>query len=210
MAGTEAILETVKPIAGIATNIGVIVIVAVFVIGVFAAIMYYLWYQKRWKQFEARIWQQDAFGQIVEKRDDAGIFVDRVTKAKRFFVKHSKSSLSADEVPIVMLGSKKIVYIRQNGLKNFEYVKPTTLNDNPSLKIVTESDVNWAVLDYERQKNAFSKNQWLQYMPFIALGIVAIVIMIIFIYFFKQLDVLQSFGNSLVEAARILNPSVIQ
>lgn len=210
MAEMEAILETVKPVAQTSLNIGLIVIVGLFVVGVMGVLVY-LWYRNRkWKQFEARIWQQDAFGQIVEKTDDAGIFVDRITKAKRFFMRRSKSSLSADEVPIVMLGAKKVVYIRQNGMKNFEYVKPSALNDQPPLKIVSEQDVNWAVLDYERQKNTFEKNKWLQYLPMIAIIVVAVIIMIIFIYFFKQLDILREFGHSLVEAARILNPSVIQ
>jgi hypothetical protein len=69
---------------------------------------------------------------------------------------------------------------------------------------VGEEDVNWGVNAYERQKKIFGSNALLQYLPFIALGFVSIVILIMFIYFFKQFSVLKDVALAFESAARTL------
>jgi hypothetical protein len=66
---------------------------------------------------------------------------------------------------------------------------------------VGEEDVNWAVNTYERQKKVFSNNTLMQYLPYISLGVVAIIIMVIFIYFFKDFGVLKEMATELHAAA---------
>jgi hypothetical protein len=69
---------------------------------------------------------------------------------------------------------------------------------------VGEEDVNWATNTFAKVKSQLLENKLMQYLPFIALGIVSIVIMIIFIYFFKKFDVLVAMADKLDHAATVL------
>jgi hypothetical protein len=158
---------------------------------------------KWWKysQFSCRIWEQDGFGQWRETVDRAGIFVDRKTNNKRFFLKKANVGLSADNVPYISTkGVRKIVYLLRTGLKNFRFIRITPSNPSVFLN-VTEEDVNWAVNAYERQKKIFSKDLFLQYLPFMILAFVCIIILVIFIYFFKNFDTLKEVAVAFREAA---------
>jgi flagellar basal body-associated protein FliL len=198
-----------KTAAG-AANVGIIILVGLVIIGVAVFIIWMIHQSRKWKQFEVRVWMIDAFGQVMESKDKGGIFINKITNAKRFYVKNCKADLPPDNIPIIPIGKKRIVYIRQVGQKNFEYVYPSKIYEDKALNVVSEQDVNWAINDFMKHKETFSKNSWLQYLPFIALGVVAVVIMIIFIYFFKKLDVLEAMSANFLEAAKVLNPSVIQ
>lgn len=158
---------------------------------------------KQYTEFLCIIWKNDAFGQLIEVTDGAGIFTDGKTKNKRFFLKKANVGLNPDNVPYVQRGNKRIVYLRQDGLKNFSFVRPVIHNQNVSLE-VGEEDVNWAINAYERQKNIFAQNLLMQYLPFIILAFVSIVILIIFIYFFKNFGVLADAAVALKEAAQAL------
>lgn len=81
-------------------------------------------YWKRWAQFEVRVWGEDGFGQIQETIDKGGIFVDSKTKNKRFWLKNGNVGLNPDDVPVLRVGNKKIVYVRRYGLKNFRFMYP--------------------------------------------------------------------------------------
>lgn len=159
--------------------------------------------KKRYGQFKCIIWERDGFGQITETSDRAGIFVDGKTKNKRFFLKKANVGLDPDNVPYISRGGEKFVYLIKTGLKNFQFVKPRIRDEKVFLE-VGEEDVNWAVNSYERQKKVFGTNALLQYLPFIALGFVSMIILIVFIYFFRQFGVLKDVAIALQNAAEAL------
>jgi len=173
--------------------------VGAFVVGCFW--LYTKW--KRYSQYNCRIWEQDGFGQWRELYDDAGVFVDRKTQNKRLFLKKNNVGLSPDNIPYIPSGSKKIIYLLKTGLKNFRFIKIRP--NNPSVVLsVGEEDVNWAINSYERQKKIFSQDRLMAYMPFILLAFVSLVILVIFIYFFKEFGTLKGVAQSLSEAAHSL------
>ena len=73
--------------------------------------------------------------------------------------------------------------------------------------IITEEDVNWAINSYERQKKIFQSSTLMQYLPFILLAFVSVIILVMFIYFFKDFAVLRDVAIALREASVSLGQS---
>ena len=158
----------------------------------------------RYKQFTCNIWQKDGFGQITEKYDQAGIFVDDYTKNKRLWLKKANVGLSPDNIPFITTGGgRKKVYLLQTGLKNFKYIKP-----NVGVGLINftvgEEDVNWAINTYERGKKLFSQTWLAQYLPFIILAFVCLIILVLFTSLFKQIPAIKGLVEQLVEVAKYL------
>lgn len=180
------------------------IIVGLIALGVIILIFILIRKKKRFSQFKCVIWRTDSSGRIQESYDRAGIFLDGKTKNKRFFLERSNVGLDPDNVPdIPTPKGKRTVYLLQTGLKNFHFIRPSIAYPAITLS-VGEEDVNWATNAYERTKNRFMQNTLLQWMPFILLAFVSIVILIIFIYFFKNFDVLRDVAISLQETARTI------
>ena len=194
-------------LAGISSSaLTTIVLMAsvIFVGGVAIGVVVFILRERRYREFKCVIWEKDGFGQLTQKYDKAGIFVDGKTKNKRFFLRKANVGLSPDNIPYIpSQRGNKVVYLFRIGLKNFHYIKPNVANPTIALN-VGEEDVNWAINDYEKQKQMFSQNMLLQYLPFIALAFVSMVILIIFIYFFREFDTLQGAATALKEAAQAL------
>lgn len=175
-------------------------------LGGIGTFLYLKW--KRYNQYECVIWEKDGFGNVREYHDKAGIYVDKKTQNKRFFMKHANVGLNPDNVPYVP-GKKKTVYLMRTGLKNYRYVNMASfakkaISNNEINFIVGEEDVNWAINAYDRQKKLFNQNMLMQYLPFIALAFVSIIILVIFIYFFKDFAVLKETAVALREGATAL------
>lgn len=180
------------------------IIVALIALGVIILAFVLIRKKKRFTQFKCVIWRTDSSGRIQETYDRAGIFMDGKTKNKRFFLEKSNVGLDPDNVPDVPSPKgKRTVYLLQTGLKNFHFIKPSIAFPAVTLS-VGEEDVNWATNAYERTKNLFLQNMLLQWMPFILLAFVSIVILVIFIYFFKNFDVLRDVAISLQETAKTI------
>lgn len=199
-------MVSIASISGTALNIGVIILTILIVVGIvgFATYMYGRW--KKYREFDCIIFEKDGFGQITEKTDKAGVFVDNKTKNKRFFMKSANVGLDPDNIPYVRTANnKKVVYLLQHGLKNFRYLKFGFQTERFRIK-VGEEDVNWAINEIERQKKVFSQSMWMQLMPYIAIAFVTIAILVIFIYFFK------GFGDLklMAEALRDMSANVAQ
>lgn len=186
-------------------NLSVFLLSSLVIGGLLFMVIFAYMQNKRYKQFKVIIWGKDAFNQLIQKEDGAGIFVDRKTNNKRFFLKKHNVGLQPDNVPYIQKGNEKIVYLLQTGLKNFRFIKPVISEDVFTFD-VKEEDVNWAVNSYERGKKLFSQNWLMQYLPFIMLAFVSIVILVIFIYFFKNFAVLKetaiAFQNAAGELAK--------
>jgi hypothetical protein len=182
-----------------------IILMAVLFLGGLVALGIYFYSQwKKYQEFKCIIWERDGFGQIRETYDMAGIFVDNKTHNKRFFLKKAKVGLQPDDVPYIpTAGNKKEVYLLRTGLKNFQFIKPVIDRENFKFS-VTEEDVNWAINSYERQKKLFDSNLLMQLLPYIMLAFVSIIILILFIYFFKNFGVLKEVAVAFKDAAQAL------
>ena len=194
--------EAAKLMSGvgdIAVNILILLFGLIFIGGVCFGLFLLVRRRKQYNQFKCIIWGRDAFGQLTETTDKAGIFVDTKTKNKRFFLKKAHVGLNPDNVPYIQSGKVKIVYLLRTGLKNFQFIRPL-IADNFSID-VGEEDVNWAVNAYERQKKVFGSSMLLQYMPFIVLAFVSIIVLVIFMNLFKKFDVLGEIAASMSQAA---------
>lgn len=184
-----------KALIGIAMFLSLLVVASLIALAIWA---YNRW--KKYQQFVCIIWELDGFGQLAETKDKAGIFVDSKTKNKRFFLKKANVGLEPDNVPYISRGKLKTVYLLRTGLKNFRFIKPRLVQSLMTF-VVGEEDVNWAVNAYDRQKKLFMESKFMQLLPFITLAFISIIILIIFIYFFKDFDKLvlmsQNFKDSI-------------
>ena len=202
------ISATVANVAGGALNIGVILVVIVFVAIVIFGLIILLMQSKKYSKFRIVIWGVNGFGQLVQEFDDGGIFVDKKTGNKRLFLKANKVGLDPDNIPYISSKGKDFVFLFRTGLKNFRYIKPK-IQDNDFGFSVGEEDVNWALNTYERQKAMIGKKTWLDYLPFIILAVVSIVILILFIFLFKKFDVLADIATHLDSAAQALSNKTV-
>lgn len=183
-------------------NVGMIFIVFAVIIIIMGIGFYFYFQTQRYKQFLCIIWYRDGFGQLQQTFDNAGVFIDGKTNNKRLFLQKADVGLCPDEIPFLTGNKgKRYVYLYRKGLKNFFFLRPEINMDGVKIQ-VGEEDVNWSVNSYEKAKKLFSATTLLQYMPFIALAFVSIIILIIFIYFFKDFDVLKEVALALAEASK--------
>jgi len=192
-------MVSVQSVSSTALNIGVIVGVLLIVGAVLIIITLAVLKWKKYQQFDCIIFEKDGFGQLREKADKAGIFVDKKTQNKRFFLRKNNVGLEPDNIPYISTQKgKKIVYILQTGLKNFTFLRFNIDTDIDKFKIsVGEEDVNWAINAYERQKKLFSTSLLMQLMPYIGIAFTSIIILVIFIYFFKGFGDLKVMAEAL-------------
>ena len=178
-----------------------ILVISIIVVGGFmgvATFAYLKW--RRFSQFACKVFERDGFGQMKLLNDRAGIFVDAKTKNKRFFMKKFSVGLEPDNIPYIQDGKRKVVYLLRTGLKNFHFIRFNI--SNPSVYLsVGEEDVNWAINAYERQKKLFSQSLLMQLLPFMLIAFVSIIILVMFIYFFKEFATLKLMAVALREAA---------
>jgi len=194
-----------EDIASGAGWVAIILIAGVFVAALAALSTWLLLKWKQYKQFDIEIWQQDGLGQLNVKYDSGGIFVDSKTKNKRLFLKKHKVGLDPDNVPYMpsTKGRKKVLLL-QVGLKNFRYIKPSINAQGFMTFNVGEEDVNWAINSYERQKKIFGQTWLAQYLPFMIIAFVSIIILILFINLFKVAPDLKDAAVALKEAAQAM------
>jgi hypothetical protein len=181
-----------------------IVLIIILALSVFGFGLYQYLQHRRYKEFKCYVYEKDGLGNVQCWIDQAGIFVDPKTHNKRFFMKKANVGLETDNVPYIkMPNGEKQVMIARTGLKNFSFIK-LNIEVNKVNVSVGEEDVNWAINSYERAKKLFTQSLLMQLLPFIALAFVSIIILVIFIYFFKDFTVLKDVAISLKETAQAL------
>jgi len=191
-------------IGGMATvvlNIALMVLSVVLVGGIIVGAWVWGKYLGKFRQFKCVIWERDGFGQLKESSDTAGVFVDNKTKNKRLFLKKNKVGLNPDTVPYLQCGKLKTIYLLKTGLKNFSFINVNVKEPTVSLS-VGEEDVNWSINAYERQKKLFQSGLLMQLMPFIMIAFVSIIILILFVYLFKNFAAFTDAALALKEAAQ--------
>ena len=183
----------IQEIANTAMNVALIIFSSLIFIGTLTGLFFLHKKRKRYKQFKAVIWGYDGFGHLEETTDDAGIFVDSKTKNKRLFLRKNNVGLNPDNIPYIQSGKHRIIYLYQYGLKNFKYLK-LNIGQKDGVKInVGEEDVNWGINAYERAKKMFNTSMLMQMMPFIMLAFVSLIILVLFIFLFRQMGDLAAF-----------------
>lgn len=190
-------------LANIAVNIATMVVSALVLGAMALGAFFFIRKWKRYSQYKCVVWEHDGTGQLKETYDKAGVFVDNKTKNKRLYLQKANVGLNPDNIPYLSTGNNKVIYFLRTGLKNFHFIKPNIKYPNITLT-VGEEDVNWAINAYERSKKNFMSNILLQYMPFIVLGFVSLIILIVFIYLFNKLDVLRDTAIAFQHAADAL------
>lgn len=196
-----------------ALNISLWIIGILFIIGVMIGVYFLLMYMRRYSQFKVIIWDNDGFGNIREKYDQGGIFVDKKTNTKRLWLRKANIGLDCEYVPYIpaekstMFGMSKsivnIVYLIKIGEKNYRYLKPKFDAQNFGVK-VSDEDVNWAINDYEKAKAIYNKEGLMKYLPAIVFVVVIVVIMIILISFFKEMGTMKDVASSFKATAEIM------
>lgn len=194
-------MVTLQGVGNVALSITLMILSIIFtIIGVWA-ISFLLSKKKKFSQFKIIIFNSDAFGKSRLKFDKAGIFVKN--KNKRLWLQKNKVGLSCDNIPSITSNKKEYVFLLQTGLKNFRFINPNIAP--PLIKFrVGEEDVNWATAEFDGVVKKFSQ-KWLEkYLPFIIWGFSMMVILIIFIYFFKEFHVLKDVAIAFQEASKNL------
>lgn len=177
----------------------VIVVGGIIILGLLGGFGWWFrrWY--RWRQYRCVVFQVDNEGMLLRQTLDwAGVFVDPKTGHKRFYVKNGKVSLNADDVPVVP-GTNRVYMVRQG--RDHRFLRFAHLNPRGVRLSIGEDDVNWGIETYERQKKMFDRTRLWQYMPYIMMGFVSVIILVIFIYFFKDFAVLKEVAVELRNAA---------
>lgn len=197
----------IQGLGGDALSVIIMIVALVVICALMIGLVWlYLWY-KKYAMFDCVIWERDGFGQLYETRDKAGIFVDKKTNLKLLFLRKNKVGLDPNNIPYIPSKNVRTVYLFRRGLKNFSFIKPVIGEKLIQIKM-GEEDVNWGINAYERQKKLLSQNMLLQYMPFIMIVFVTVIILIIFIYFFKGFGDLKEFGVQMYETAKLARGAI--
>ena len=181
--------------------------IAVVIVG---GIGYYIWWntkKKKYAQFKVVIWEEDSNGNVHEFYDRAGIFVDKQTGFKLFFLEKLKKGLNPNKVPFVSSKDKKgklikTVYLRKTGVSNYVYCVMELLGKVEFT--VGEEDVNWAAQDIERIRKTFGKESWLQkFAPYIMFIITILIVMIVLISLFNKFGVIKEASDNMVKVSEL-------
>lgn len=179
-------------------DIAVLVIATLFIGGFIIGLLYLFLKRKRWDY--KVIWLDNSDGK-TGGTDKGGVFVDKKTNYKMFFLQKAGVGLNPDNIPWKLIGNSKVVFLLKYGLKNFRFInmdvgRSITAN-------VGEEDVNWAIIDYEKQKRIFMDSKLMQILPYAALVFVALVILIMIIFVLNKMEYLAEiarYGESSAQA----------
>lgn len=173
--------------SGAMLNIVIAVLGTAFIGGTLAGIFWYINFLLRYN-IDCTIWFKDAFGKVHERKDKAGIYTERTTKLKRFWIKKANHDLDCDKVPIINDGRKKHVYLLQLGEKDYRYITPKVETPNKITFSIGEEDVNWALTTIERTQKSFFNTLLGQYIvPITIYSLVVVGIMVLVVSVVKIL-----------------------
>lgn len=192
-----------------ALTLALVLSVIVFTGGIIFFIVWIVKKQKQYSGYKIVVYEKDSFGKVHEWYDRGGVFVDPTTNKKLLFLKKGNVGLSCDAIPYVP-GPKdqKIVYLFKYGEKNYRFVRL----EAPTQKlefVVGDEDVNWAANSFIKAVKYFNKESFFDKWGAPLLMMLGMMILaFIFIYFFKKLDALQTFGGSIDSASQHIENTV--
>jgi hypothetical protein len=197
------ILPTLSGLGGSAFTLLVLIVTGLVLVVIVVAILLAILNARKYNQFKIIVFQKDGAGNTVPMTDKGGVFVDGKTGNKRLFLRDAKVGLSPDNIPFLVVGKEKWVFVLRTGLKNYRYIYIEFENELFHFK-VGEEDVNWALNVYEAQKKRFATGWLAQYMPFIIIGFTSIIMLIMFIWLFNKLGMILEIAQAMQKVAESL------
>lgn len=183
----------------------------IFGVFIFGILVFYIGWRirdyKRYKDYFVMIFNEDEWGQKDVKFDQGGIFVDKKTNNKKFFLRYTGVGMDFENL-VYSHGNngKKIVMLSKKKDSEYQYVKPEFKAKQGIEFSMGEEDLNWGLNSYEKAKTAYEwRNKLLQFAPWMGLIFVGFVFLILCIYVLKQFDVLAQLGTSMEKTATILS-----
>lgn len=161
----------------------------------------------KYKQFRCIIWQKDNLsGNIIEKVDDGGIFIDKKTEVYGLWLRRQPGVvLNADQIPWIQSGKTKVIYLLQCGIKSFKYVQPSVTTEGLKFNL-GEEDINWGIFEYRNSHNLLKKDEFgKQVVAQVFFFVIAILIVIMIYFLLQKLDILIPVLNTIKEIAMIQN-----
>lgn len=188
--------------SNIATGLGRGLIFSV-IFGSMLGIALYIIRQRKFDHI-VRIFVKDTMGNFIEKRvEKAGFFMDKKTKNRLFLMRKLKVGLKPDKVPFILSESgKRVVYLIQTGLKNYQFLGTPTISDNPGLVFnVQDEDVAWAMNAFDRYKIPNSMNKFMQLLPYIGIAVFGIIIIMGLWIVLDKFEIIAQVAASMNEAS---------
>jgi len=191
-------------VSSTAVNIATMII-SVLVIGGLGILLFLFFDRERkFVKYNCLIFEKDASGKVNITRDKAGVFKDKNSTKKMFNLKISKVGLNPDEIKYFTVGKTKLVYLYKVGHKNYRFIDNLEVLDEGIYVTVGEEDISQAIDQFERAKKLGGQSLIMQLLPFIAIAFTSVIILVIFIYFFKNFDVLKDVAIALQNAAEAI------
>jgi len=190
-------------VANLVINTAVTILGVILIAAVFGGVAWII-YQKRKFQYIVQVWLPDNNGNIIdEERDIGGIYVDKKTGKKHFWLKKQGKGLKCDDVPYRRVGNKRIVTVLKRADGVFRIINPKITLDKLNF-VVSEEDVNWAIHDYEKYKRKYADDPWAKWMPIAIYAIAVVASLVLVIYVIQKFEVLVEVAKSLEGAAQAL------
>lgn len=186
---------------------GLIVILAV---GMLAFLTWHLLHKNKYSEFYCRILEEDSSGNVHESYDRAGIFLDKSTGFRLFFLEKAKKGLNPNKVPYISAKVKKglifkkmvlikIVTLRKIGVSNYVFVHPKLSAEGIQFT-QGEEDMNWGAQELEKIRRTFGKESlWSKLAPYIMFIITIVVVMIILISLFNKFTLLKEVSDNMLK-----------
>jgi len=178
-------------------NYIIIGLVCVIVLAVIGFTVWNYLKKKKYGEYKVIIFENDSSGNTHEAYDRAGIFLDKLTGFKLFFLEKRKKGLNPNNVPFVVSKDKKgrlvkTVYLKKIGISNYVFLHVKLKEDGSKMFTVGEEDVNWASQDIEKIRRTFNKENWLsKYGAWIFFAVTMIIIMIVVVSLFNKFAILK-------------------
>lgn len=180
-----------------------VVLTTVFIgIAVIIGVRQYL----NWKRYDTLVYiiEHASGDTLMISSDQGGVYVEKKTNNKRFFLKKNDVGLNPDNIPyIINSKGQKAVFVLKTGLKNFHYLDMKFLKDLKFKVEVGEEDVNWALNAYEKHKKVFGETLLQKLLPYIGIALMGLFILAMIVVVLQKMNVLVEVAEAFKEVAKI-------
>lgn len=188
-----------------ASDAALMIVLIVMTCSILGVMAWLIIQAKRYNIF-VTIYEHDAFKNLVGKQTKGGVFVDRKTNTKRFWIKKLKSfSLDPEKVRLVPEKRGRKMFYKAYLYKFSDTdIRPVEWNISPNpgmTATITEEDANWLNSALIKWEATIFSNKLLQYLPLAIMIFSLILVFIIAIMLIKKFDVILPASENLKMAA---------
>lgn len=159
---------------------------------------------KRYRQYNCLLFYRDSGGAIHSRTDWAGVFVDKGINSKRLWLKDLNTTLKCDKVQSYDFFGMKLVLLFMKSDKCINFINPTSMSDGMGFKL-SEDDLSWALEEMQKQRKRWAWNPLKEWMPYIIMVFITIMIVVVLSALIKKFDVLKDVAIALDHAATIMS-----